>query len=64
MAESTGTTAAADSPAAYGYCHWHRGTVRGVRLIDVIEQGSGAGHPLFACRPCRGLHGLVPLADR
>lgn len=63
MAESTHTGTTDNSPR-YGHCHWHNGQARGVRLIEVIEQGSGPGHGLNACPPCRGLHGLVPLADR
>ena len=31
------------APSAFGWCHWHHGHTRGIRLIDVIEQGSGSG---------------------
>lgn len=57
---------APELPTGYGWCAWHRKYSRGVRLIQVHEQGSGpstAGN-LFACGPCREVHGLVPLADR
>lgn len=64
MQESTQPTPATDTPTAYGYCAWHRGPAEGVRVISVIEQGSGPGHVLFACGPCREAHRLVPFADR
>ncbi|MGW5215128.1 hypothetical protein ACWEQO_29050 [Streptomyces sp. NPDC004051] len=67
MAETTQTEPPTDTPAtptAFGWCHWHQGNTDGVRLIDVIEQGSGSGITHFACEPCRGVHGLVPFADR
>lgn len=48
----------------YGWCAWHQGNARGVRLISVQEQGSGPGGALFACRPCRHAYDLVPLADQ
>ncbi len=50
--------------SGYGWCAWHKGHARGVRLIQVQEQGSGSGGSCFACGPCREKHGLVPLADR
>ncbi|MCZ4610110.1 hypothetical protein O3S80_41385 [Streptomyces sp. Lzd4kr] len=66
MAETTQTASAAATPVGYGWCAWHQGNARGVRLIRVIEQGSGPGtlgrH--FACAPCRYAYDLVPLADR
>jgi len=69
MDESTQTEPATDTPAtdthtAYGLCHWHQGYAAGVRLIDVIEQGSGSGITHFACGPCRARYGLVPFADQ
>lgn len=51
-------------PTAFGWCAWHQGDARGVRLIAVQEQGSGPGGSLFACRPCRQAYDLVPLADQ
>ncbi|WUH51083.1 hypothetical protein OHO27_20690 [Streptomyces sp. NBC_00443] len=62
----------ADSPAeltpttSHGWCAWHQGTARGVRLISAIEQGSGPGTAAhrFACRPCREAYDLTPLADQ
>lgn len=51
-------------PTAFGWCAWHKGMAEGVRLIEVIEQGSGRGGDLFACEPCRQIHRLVPYADR
>ncbi|GCB49626.1 hypothetical protein [Streptomyces sp. NL15-2K] len=57
--------ATAHTPTAYGYCCWHGEDAEDVRLIDVLEQGSGGRAPaLFACPPCRETHRLVPLADR
>ncbi|MEU7658709.1 hypothetical protein AB0B60_09530 [Streptomyces lincolnensis] len=51
-------------PSAFGWCAWHKGHAEDLRLIQIHEQGSGAGGNLFACGPCRQAHHLVPLADR
>ncbi|MEU2895234.1 hypothetical protein ABZ690_17880 [Streptomyces sp. NPDC006967] len=64
MNESTQPTAAEDTPTAYAWCAWHREFAGGVRLIEVVEQGSGAGGALYACGPCRQAFRLVPFADR
>ncbi|MEU5222519.1 hypothetical protein AB0G55_07625 [Streptomyces toyocaensis] len=64
MNETTQHTATEGNPTSYGFCSWHQRFAGGVRLIDVIEQGSGAGGAQYACGPCRELHGLVPFADR
>lgn len=53
-------------PTAIGRCAWHDGITRDIRLITIIEAGSGpatAGHR-YACHPCQIAYGLVPLADR
>lgn len=57
---------ATPSPSGFGWCAWHQANARGVRLIQVQEQGSGSGSGgnCFACRSCREAYGLVPLADR
>jgi len=66
MAEPTQDTATEEdtTPTAYGYCSWHHRFAAGVRLIDVIEQGSGPGCVHYACPPCITVHRLVPFADR
>lgn len=66
MADRTGVPPTADISAAYGYCAWHRGHARGVRLVRVFDAGSGPGTSgnLFACLPCRQAYDLTPLADR
>lgn len=64
MAETTHTPDTDDTPGAFGWCAWHQGHARGVRLIQVHEQGPGPGGSLFACRPCRESYDLVPFADR
>ncbi|WP_031104968.1 hypothetical protein [Streptomyces sp. NRRL S-146] len=64
MDESTQTEAAEGTPTGYGYCSWHKRFADDVRLIDVIEQGSGSGGTHYACSPCREAYGLVPFADR
>lgn len=64
MSERTHTPGTSNSPTAFGHCSWHRGSAEGVRLINVIEQGSGPGGGVFACEPCRETHRLVPFADR
>ncbi|WAZ26331.1 hypothetical protein STRCI_007895 [Streptomyces cinnabarinus] len=63
MAESTQSAGTANTPTAYGFCAWHKNFARGVRLVRVIEQGSGPGAGLYACPPCLGRHNLTPLAD-
>ncbi|KOV73749.1 hypothetical protein ADL00_03995 [Streptomyces sp. AS58] len=57
-------SAAMAEPMTYGYCSWHCGYSAGIRVIEVVEQGSGPGAAQSACEPCRGKHGLVPFADR
>lgn len=66
MSESTQPAATGEetSPTAYAFCSWHQRFAGGVRLIDVIEQGSGPGGAQYACGPCRKMYGLVPFADR
>ena len=64
MNESTQTETAAGNPTAYGFCSWHKRFSAGVRLIDVIEQGSGPGAVHYACPPCITTYRLVPFADR
>ncbi|KUN95393.1 hypothetical protein [Streptomyces caeruleatus] len=66
MSENTQTAPLANTPTGYGWCAWHQGNARGVRLVAVAEQGSGPGTAgrHFACRPCREAYDLVPLADR
>lgn len=64
MQEITQTTDASNTPTAFGYCAWHKGYADGVRLIHAVEQGSGGGHCIFACPPCREVHRLTPLADQ
>jgi hypothetical protein len=64
MAEPTQSPAQQDTPTNYGYCSWHQRFASDIRLIDVIEQGSGAGGAHYACGPCREQHGLVPFAER
>lgn len=49
---------------AFGWCAWHKGHADDVRLIRVIEQGTGPGGCLFSCGPCRDVHRLIPLADQ
>lgn len=54
------------TPSSFAWCSWHNGNSDDVRLVAMIEQGSGvgAGTNLFACGPCRKTHGLVPVADQ
>lgn len=60
------TSPVSPEQTGYGWCAWHQGNARGVRLISIVEQGSGpcAAGNRFACRPCREAYDLVPLADR
>ncbi|MGA5374256.1 hypothetical protein ACPCSD_24740 [Streptomyces griseoincarnatus] len=65
MEESTqATPEETTTPTAFGWCSWHQGYAGGIRLIDVIEQGSGSGGTVFACGPCITVNGLTPFADR
>jgi hypothetical protein len=72
MAEPTQRTAAEEDAGtpeeptrrAFGWCHWHQGHSEGIRLIEVVEQGSGSGGTVFACGLCITVNGLVPYSDR
>jgi hypothetical protein len=72
MAEPTQSASTGDSPrsgedpTAYGFCSWHQRFAEDVRLIEIIEQGSGpgTGGVQYACGPCRREYGLIPCADR
>lgn len=64
MAEGTQTADAGATPTGYAWCAWHENYARGARLVRIIEQGSGPGAGLFACRSCREAYGLVPVADQ
>jgi len=63
MAENTQSQPNTGDSTAYGWCAWHENFARGVRLIGVHEQGSGAGGNFFACPACRDTYDLTPLAD-
>lgn len=64
MAEPTHTSDTSNTPTAFGWCSWHQGHTRGVRLIHIHEQGSGPGGGAFACRACREAYDLVPFEDQ
>ncbi|MGV9988601.1 hypothetical protein [Streptomyces olivaceus] len=64
MSEPTHTPTAAGSPRIIAWCAWHKDVADGVRLIQVDEQGSGAGGVRYACLDCITTHHLVPFADR
>nr|WP_223188186.1 hypothetical protein [Streptomyces sp. TRM68416] len=64
MPENTQTAALPNTPTGYGWCAWHQGNARGVRLISAVEQCSGPGAGLFACPSCRQAYDLVPFADQ
>uniref|UniRef100_A0AAU2A1F0 Uncharacterized protein n=1 Tax=Streptomyces sp. NBC_00093 TaxID=2975649 RepID=A0AAU2A1F0_9ACTN len=64
MTKPTHTPETSNTPTAFGYCSWHDGHARGVRLIQAHEQGSGPGGGAFACHSCRIAYDLVPFADR
>lgn len=66
MPNDTQTAGAKNTPTGFGWCAWHQGHARGVRLITAHDAGSGPGTHgnAFACRPCRHAYDLVPLADR
>jgi hypothetical protein len=70
VADATQDTTQHDSPpqthnqTGWGYCSWHQRFAADVRLINVIEQGSGPGDAHYACPDCRNLHGLTLFADQ
>ncbi|MGW3442158.1 hypothetical protein [Streptomyces sp. NPDC001076] len=64
MAETTQTANPPASPASIRWCHWHKGLGEQVRLIQVVEAGSGSGARFFACAGCRQRHNLVPFAEQ
>jgi hypothetical protein len=48
------------------HCSIHRGDVPGgveAVLVGAIEQGSGPGIGIYACRPCADQHHVVPFAE-
>lgn len=53
-----------ENPTSHGYCSWHQRFADDVRLIEVIEQGSGAGGAQYACGECRETYHLIPFAER
>ncbi|MBP5931812.1 hypothetical protein F3K39_28165 [Streptomyces sp. LBUM 1479] len=64
MTKTTRVSIPADRPAARpGYCSWHQGHDRAVRLVRVTaDQGSGVGTPdHYACAPCRHAYDLTPV---
>lgn len=66
MAKNTRAPAPADRPAARpGYCSWHQGHDRAVRLVRVTaDQGSGSSTPdLYACASCCHAYDLTPLGQ-
>lgn len=66
MADNTQPDGTPDSPSAFGYCAWHNGYSRSVRLVRLADEGSGPGGSRghFACHSCRQAYDLVPLADQ
>jgi hypothetical protein len=64
MADDMRTEGTPNTPSSFGYCAWHHGYSRGVRLVQLADQGSGRGTPgHFACHSCREAYDLTPLAD-
>ncbi|MEU9640959.1 hypothetical protein [Streptomyces sp. NPDC048188] len=53
-----------DGLRTVGWCDWHKDIADGVRVVQVDEQGSGAGGVRRACPPCIDTHGLVPFVER
>ncbi|MDX3398461.1 hypothetical protein [Streptomyces sp. ME01-18h] len=47
-----------------GWCAWCQNAADNVRIIQVDEQGSGAGGVRSACRPCIDKHGLTLFAEQ
>jgi hypothetical protein len=62
--EGGGDARQGEQTSSFGYCSWHSGYSRGVRLISVQEQGSGPGGGQFACHSCRQAYDLAPFADQ
>lgn len=53
-----------DIPRTFARCDYCKAYAAGARLVGFVEQGSGPGVNLFACKPCRKRHSLVPLTDQ
>jgi len=64
MPEPTHHASPTDTPRGYGFCSWHQRFADDVRLIDVVEQGSGVGGAQYACPPCRVKYNLTPYSDQ
>ncbi|OKJ49517.1 hypothetical protein AMK27_36250 [Streptomyces sp. CB02009] len=64
--DTSQSVSSAESQASgrFGWCAWHQGYMHNVRLIDVIEQGSGAlaAGSFYACHSCRLAYDLTPLS--
>lgn len=55
----------ASTTRMFAYCSWCKSHSDTTRLVQAQDQGSAFGaRGLFACAPCRGTHGLVPMADQ
>ncbi|MGX9919461.1 hypothetical protein ACWIG4_06360 [Streptomyces sp. NPDC002248] len=62
MKETTDTTPARQQ--VDGWCHWHKSRGKDVRLVQVIEQGSGPGYEFYGCAACRTKFHLAPFAEQ
>lgn len=63
MTEPTRAPSAPTIPATLAHCSRCDALAATCRLVQIIEQVSGPGGGVFACAPCRTLHGLIPVAD-
>ncbi|MDT0477425.1 hypothetical protein RM863_35415 [Streptomyces sp. DSM 41014] len=68
MQEITHAETAPDTPvqvpAGHGWCSWHHGPGKELRLITAVEQGSGPGAHHRACAHCRAKYRLIPLGEQ
>ncbi|MCZ9341359.1 hypothetical protein NGM37_26715 [Streptomyces sp. TRM76130] len=68
MNESTHDQPTTDSPPAYNpvrWCGWCRSYRTGCVLISLQDSATIPTAPtLYACKPCRQVHHLVPISAR
>ncbi|KPI20086.1 hypothetical protein OK074_7635 [Actinobacteria bacterium OK074] len=64
MAETTHPPNASNTPDFRTWCAWHQGYSDTTRAVRAIEQASGPGYVLYACKGCRTINHLTLLAEQ
>lgn len=64
MSAENGQAPGAWVSSTFSYCNWCRGYASDVRVVRVVDQGSGHGQATnAACPTHRREHGLIPLGE-